>query len=113
MGGDTLPVIDFILALKPSYIICPVETNQEEFVRRIRNTKNMRVRVNMNPAVFMDDTPARALTEAKRVLAMVSGLENASIGLLLPYAATPHVVNAVSEFVIHSQVDNSSPEYFR
>ncbi len=106
IGGNTLPVIDFILALKPSYIICPVETNQEEFVNRIRNTKNMRVRINMIPPVFMDDISSRALTEAKRVLAMTSGLENAAIGLLLPYAATPHVVNAVSEFVISSQADN-------
>lgn len=99
MGGNTLPILDSILALKPQYIICPFETNQEEFVRKSRNVKNTRIRINMNPAVFLDDTPEKALAEAKRVSAMASGLENSSVGLLLPFAAAPNVVVAVSEFV--------------
>lgn len=104
IGGNTLPIIDCILALRPSYIICPVETDQKKFMQKIDKAKNMRVRVNMSPSVFMTDAPESALAEASRALRMAyQARVSASVGLLLPFAASECIVTAVSEFIANSQ----------
>lgn len=105
IGGNTLPIIAPLLALQPAYIICPVETDQQKFMAKISPRGNLRVRINMSPAGFLASTPADALQEARRALALARRVKNTSVGLLLPFAAAPAIVKAVAAFIRNPNQD--------
>lgn len=98
MGGNTLPIAGHLLALAPSFMVCPIETDQRRFMMQIKGATFIRTRVAMDPVVFNARTPERALADAERALALARLAGDAPIGLLLPYAANPAVVMAVNEF---------------
>lgn len=100
MGGDTLPVLEHILDLRPSYIICPIETRQLEFVSRLVETdQDVHVRVNLKPSVFMHSTSEALLQEASRAASLALRCRRASIGTILPFETQPHNVDAVTAFL--------------
>jgi uroporphyrinogen decarboxylase len=101
IGGNTYPVLGQILDINASYIICPVETDQQEFINNIPDTylenRNI-VRINMKPASFLN-SKEEAITEAKRALEIANGKQNVTIGSLIPYDADKEIVIAVSEYL--------------
>jgi uroporphyrinogen decarboxylase len=99
MGGNTLPVLQQIMDLHPSYIICPIETDQPRFVSRmVESSAEIHLRVNMHPEVFTQDSAEATLLEASRALQLASLCKRSSIGTILPFTAIPAMVDAVSEF---------------
>ena len=100
IGGNTYPILESLLDLRPSFLICPFETDQFAFIESIaKSAVQPSVRVNMNPSVFNGKTPDKALQEAERTLQLATLLENSSIGTILPYDANPLIVEAVAELV--------------
>ena len=103
IGGDTLHILDAILSLSPAYIICPVETDQHEFMAEVVDHRDMVVRVNMNPAVFLPGQRESAKTEVERVLRLARVRSRATIGSLLPFDAAPQIVSEVAGWIEESQ----------
>lgn len=98
MGGNVLGVVDQVVALGASYLICPVETDQLEFMRKVLTRTDIFVRVNMAPRVFVQADPARAVAEAERARAIAALRPRTSVGTALPLDALPEVVLRVAEF---------------
>ncbi len=100
IGGNTMPVVQSLLTLEASYLICPCETDQQAFVESILKSENKPfVRVNMHPAVFIGNDSGNAIKEAERTLQLASLLEYSSIGTILPFGSNPMIVDDVYHFV--------------
>ena len=99
IGGNTLPVLNSILEVKPQYIICPYETDQDEFMKQAPVDSDLLIRLNMNPAVFVGNKED-AIKEAERVFEIAEQYSNTSIGSLLPYNADKDIVQAVAEYIM-------------
>lgn len=99
IGGDTIRILDAILSLSPSYIICPVETDQEKFMTRIPNRQPVDIRINMNPAVFLPDRREAAMVEARRACAIAKRHPRTSVGTIVPFDADPAIVREVARFI--------------
>ncbi len=98
IGGDTVDIAEAMSSLTPSYIICPVETDQERFMSMVAGKSEMAVRVNMNPSVFLPGNVKAARAEAKRTLDIASRHLNTTIGTLLPFDSDSKIVLAISDF---------------
>ena len=98
MGGNTFPIAGSFLDLAPSFMVCPIETDQRAFMLKVKDAPGIRTRVAMDPAVFTVLTPENALADAARAAALARLAGDAPIGLLLPYAANPAIVMAVGDF---------------
>ena len=108
IGGDTLPIIEDIIAAGARYVICPgpAETDQSAFMRALARHPQITVRVNMNPAVFCNADPAPALAEARRAAAIAAererqcGRARVCVGSgVLPYEAVPETVLRVKDLL--------------
>ncbi len=99
IGGDTVHILDAISSLSPSYIICPVETDQDEFMLRLNDNQQIHTRINMSPGVFLPGNSAAAIIEAKRVLELAKQYSNTSVGTLIPFEAEPKTINDVADFL--------------
>lgn len=99
IGGDTVEILGAMSSLSPAYIICPVETDQEEFMSRVIASQQMTVRINMNPAVLLPGKEEAAMAEAKRVLDLAGRYDHTSTGTLIPFDADPEIVKEVADFI--------------
>jgi uroporphyrinogen decarboxylase len=111
IGGDTIHVLDAISSLSPSYIICPFETDQEQFMSRVTDNQQMKIRINMDPSVFLPGNNKAAITEAKRVFDIARRYRNTSIGTLIPFEADSRIISEVSSLIESSQQTNSPDAY--
>jgi len=99
MGGNVLLIAEELLSLAPSYVICPIETDQREFLRRMASRTDIFVRVNMAPRAFAQSDPAPALAEARRAAEIAALRPRTSVGIALPIDAAAGVVEAVARFL--------------
>jgi uroporphyrinogen decarboxylase len=102
IGGDTIHILDPILSLSPAYIICPVETAQEDFMAKVADHDDMVVRVNMKPSVFLPRMREAAKTEVERVLKLACR-PRTTVGSVLPFDADPQIVSEITEWIEESQ----------
>ncbi|MBA4387295.1 MAG: hypothetical protein C0404_04895 [Verrucomicrobia bacterium] len=101
MGGNTEPIIDLFMRSKPGYIICPSETDQAAFMKKMEAYPSVMVRVNMNAAIFATNDMDRITKEANRVFDVARTRIKACIGSgVLPYEADPRIVQDVAEYVM-------------
>jgi len=98
IGGDTLHILDSILSLDPAYIICPAETDQEKFMKKIIAHDDMIVRVNMNPSVFLAENIKQAKIEFERIFKLAMYRKKSTIGSLLPFNADSKVVSEITKW---------------
>ncbi|MFV1994582.1 MAG: hypothetical protein ACC661_04020 [Verrucomicrobiales bacterium] len=99
IGGNTVQILDAMSSLSPSYIICPVETDQGKFMSQLGDNQPMTIRINMDPSVFLPGNAAAAMIEAKRVLDLAQRFSNTSTGTLIPFDADPPIINEVAGFM--------------
>ncbi|MFC1737386.1 uroporphyrinogen decarboxylase family protein [Candidatus Hydrogenedentota bacterium] len=100
IGGDTLPIVESMMQTEPGYIICPVETDQDLFLKKMDLYSDVMVRVNMSPSVFDGENMDAAYREADRVFKMIDGRKNMSVGSgVLPYDTKPETVLCVKEYI--------------
>jgi len=93
IGGDTAPILDAMLETGTGYVICPIETDQEAFMRKIWNRTDVRVRVNTSSEVMVRGTRAQLRAEFERIKDLTAGRENVCLGTgALPYESPPENV---------------------
>jgi uroporphyrinogen decarboxylase len=99
MGGDTGPILDGILETGTGYVICPIETDQVAFMRKIWDRTEVRVRVNTSGEVMVRGTWDRIRAEVDRIVKLTSGRGNVCLGTgALPYETPPENVLKVKEY---------------
>lgn len=100
MGGDTVPVLDDILATGTGYVICNVETDQRAFVAGVAAKRpGVKVRVNLDPSIVAGSSREALAVEVDRVLGIASGYPHCLIGTgCLPYETPPENVRWIREY---------------
>ncbi|NOY61251.1 MAG: hypothetical protein GXO75_20255 [Calditrichaeota bacterium] len=100
IGGDTTPILDSLLQTETNYLICPSETDQEAFMKKIWDRNDITVRVNMDPRILVFGTWNEIKAEVDRILSITRGRENVCLGTgVLPYETPPENVDKVREYV--------------
>ncbi len=100
IGGNTAPILPELLDVQPSMLICPSETDRQQFMEGMRPHPEALVRINMQPGVFTPVGSSGAFTEADAAFDLTSGRDRVCIGTgVLPYEADPDVVLAVKSYL--------------
>jgi hypothetical protein len=98
--GDTLPILDSILATGTGYVCCPAETDQQGFMEKMKFHPQVFVRINMDPGPITANDFDAIRKEADRVLALANGRIGVCIGTgCLPFEADPQMVLKTREYI--------------
>jgi uroporphyrinogen-III decarboxylase len=101
MGGDTTPILDAILDTGTGYVCCPSETNQQDFMDKMKLHPEVMVRINMDPSIITTGDMDAIHKEVDRVIALGQGREKVCLGTgCLPYEAEPAVVLKMREYIL-------------
>ena len=108
IGGDTFGILDDMLRTGTGYLICPFETDQAKFMKKMKAFPEVMVRINMDLRVFSAEDFDEIRREADRVIALAAGRQMVCIGTgALPYEALPENVLKAREYVL--QRSRTSP----
>lgn len=101
MGGNTYPILADILSTGTSFLVCNVETNQRAFVDDVcRTHPQVKIRVNLDPAVVAGTDSAKMYQGVDRILDIVRGRSNCMMGTgALPYETPIENVRRIREYV--------------
>jgi uroporphyrinogen decarboxylase len=93
IGGDSTPIIEAILETGTGMVVCPIETDQEAFMKKIWDRTDVRVRVNTSSQVMVYGTRADLRGEFDRIVHLTAGRGNVCLGTgALPYETPPENV---------------------
>jgi uroporphyrinogen decarboxylase len=101
MGGDTLPILDYILQTGTGYVCCPAKTDQAGFMKAMEAHPEVIVRINMDPGGLASKNFGDVQKEVDRVLALAQNRQNVCIGTgCLPFEANPETVLKAREYIL-------------
>jgi uroporphyrinogen decarboxylase len=100
IGGNTVPILEDLLATGTRYLICPSETDQKLFMERMGSRLDVTVRVNVDPGLFATGPWELLAPELERAAALARLRENTHIGSgVLPYETAPELVFKARDYV--------------
>ncbi len=101
MGGNTYPILEEILSTGTNYLVCNVETDQAAFVEQATRTHpQVKIRVNLDPAVVACLEPARIYRGIDRVLKIVGDRSTCLMGTgAMPYETPVENVRLIREYL--------------
>lgn len=101
MGGDTLPILDHLLATGTGYVCCPAETNQQGFMKKMKSHPQVKVRINMDPRPITANDFDAIRKEVDRVIALAADSTDICIGTgCLPFEADPQMVLKTKDYIL-------------
>ena len=104
IGGHTAPIVEAMLETGTNYLICPFETTQEVFLKKVENRLDVQIRINADLRIVAAGTREQIRIEADRVTALCRKRPNSCPGTgALPYETVPENVLYMMEYV-RSQV---------
>lgn len=90
IGGDTAPILQDILATGTDFVICPAETDRARFLAGMAVHPDVRVRVNLDPRLYLWGSEEELFAEVDRVVALRTRQPNLLLGTgALPYESDP------------------------
>ena len=90
IGGDTAPIVPELLATGTDFLICPAETDRERFLAATGDALGVKVRVNLDPAVYTQGTEAEIIAAIDEVIALAETRPNVLLGTgAIPYETPP------------------------
>ncbi len=93
IGGDTAPILDYVLKTAAGYVICPSETDQQVFMEKIWDHTGVRVRVNMDAKIVAFGSHEDIQKEVGRIYTLSARRPNVCLGTgVLPYGTSPENV---------------------
>ena len=99
MGGDTVRILDALLETGTPSLVCPHETDQAAFVKRLRDRPDILVRVNLHSGIVARGNWDELRAEADRALAFALGRPNTVLGAgVLPYESKPEDVFRLRDY---------------
>lgn len=108
LGGDTYPILDYILQTGTGYVCCPVATDQKAFMKTMEGHPEIAVRINMDPRPIVSGNTDAIKKEVDRVLALAENRRFVCIGTgCLPFETAPEMVLATKQHILstNSQKD--------
>lgn len=101
MGGNTVLILDDILATGTGYVVCNVETDQRRFVDKLCATHpHVNVRINMDPRIVACTDPEAIYKEVDRILEIASGRPNCLMGTgCLPLETPPENIRLIRQYL--------------
>jgi uroporphyrinogen decarboxylase len=100
IGGDTAPVIEFLLETGVGYVICPSETDQRAFMETMKRHEDVMVRVNMNPEIISRGEMFSVRAEVDRAFAVAGNRKRVCLGTgVLPFETDPRTIHAITAYV--------------
>ncbi|MFB0554657.1 MAG: uroporphyrinogen decarboxylase family protein [Phycisphaerae bacterium] len=101
IGGDTLPILDYILQTGTGYICCPAGTNQQMFMEIMRAHPAVMVRINMDPGPMTSKNFGEVEKEVDRVFELANNREKVCIGTgCLPFETDTKAVLKTKEYIL-------------
>jgi uroporphyrinogen decarboxylase len=105
MGGDTTPILDAILDTGTGYVCCPSETNQQDFMDKMKLHPEVMVRINMDPSIITTGDMDAIHKEVDRVLELAHNRDKVCIGTgCLPFETDPKIVLKTKEYILSRDV---------
>ena len=99
MGGDTVRILDALLETRSPSLVCPYETDQAAFVKKLWDRPDILVRVNLHSGLVARGTWDELRIEADRVLAFAGGRLNTVLGAgVLPYETRPENISRLRDY---------------
>ncbi len=99
IGGDTTPIVDAIMETGTDFVICPAETDRVEFLRRMQRYPEVRVRVNLDPRIYVSGSREAILREVDRIIALADGDPRIMLGTgALPYETPPENILLIRDY---------------
>ena len=90
IGGDTAPILPGILSTGTGFVICPAETNRTAFLAQMREHPEVKVRINLDPRVYVSGTADQIRAAADEVVALAREQPNLLLGTgAIPYETPP------------------------
>jgi uroporphyrinogen decarboxylase len=100
IGGDTEPIIDHMMETGTDFVICPAETDREQFVPHMARYPEVKVRVNLDPRLYTRGTREEILADVDRVIALAAGRPNIFLGTgAVPYETEPESLLMIRDYV--------------
>ena len=105
IGGDTLPILDYILQTGTGYVCCPAKTDQQKFMEVMRAHPEVTVRINMDPGPITSKNFGEVEKEVDRVLELANNREKVCIGTgCLPLETDPEAVLKTKEYILSKNI---------
>ncbi len=100
VGGNTAPVVEAMLETGTGYLVCPYETDQGAFMKKVWDRTNVRIRVNSDVELISHGSREQIRADADRIIRLVGGRPNVCMGTgALPYDTPPENVLMLMEYV--------------
>lgn len=102
IGGNTEPILDYILDTGTGFIICPAdtETDQEAFMKKFGNNEKVKVRINMNPNTVSRGSKEDIIKEIDRIFRLANDRPNILLGTgAVPYETPPENILFIKNYV--------------
>ena len=99
LGGNTACILEDLLSTGTEYVICPAETDREEFMEIMKKHPKVTVRMNTPARLFASDNRKALQAELEHLADLANGQPAAVLGSgVLPYDADPSMVRFAQEF---------------
>ncbi len=106
LGGDTYPILDYILETGTGYVCCPVATDQEAFMKKMEGHPEVAVRINMDPRPIVSKNVEAIKKEVDRVMALAENRRFVCIGTgCLPFETDPEMVLATKQYILSADIE--------
>lgn len=99
IGGHTAPIVPELLATGTGFLICPAETDREQFLAATMDAPEVKVRVNLDPAVYTRGTREEIFAAIDEVVALAEMRPNVLLGTgAIPYETPAENLLAMKEY---------------
>jgi len=105
IGGNTLPILDYILETGTGYVCCPAGTDQQVFMDKMRAHPDVTVRINIDPRPMTAKNFRVLEKEVDRVLELANNRVKVCIGTgCLPFETDPETVLKTKEYILSKNI---------
>ena len=99
IGGNTAPIVPELLATGTGFLICPAETDREDFLAATMDAPEVKVRVNLDPAVYTRGSHGEIFAAIDEVVALAQTRPNVLLGTgAIPYETPPENLLAMKRY---------------
>lgn len=100
IGGDTVKILDYILATGTSFVICPSETDQKLFMEKMKSHPDVVVRINMNPSTVRNGNNEDIICEIENILKTAGDRPNIAVGTgAISYDTPPGNIKFIARYL--------------
>jgi len=93
--------VELMMEIGTGYVICPFETDQGLFMRKIERYPEVIVRINIDPSLLIRGDITALYSEADRVIGLAKNRANVCIGTgVVPFETDPEVILKLKQYVL-------------